>query len=171
MASYSPRTVEEFYQVWARYQKLDPALAELKKQYPHLARQTLKRYRDEYDWEERAAKADAFAQRLEQEANDVELALLDDLKALAEKKANYLRNTKSIDNQDLFAYLKIANQISQITDRRRQSDHKVDRQAIFLELLEFLVKYLSDQSEAEVVEALGQHLEGIGKAIEAQFGG
>jgi len=171
MASYSPRAIEEFYQAWARHRKLDPALEELRRQYPSLSRPTLKKYRDELEWEERAAKADAFAQRLEQEANDVELALLSDLKALAEKKSAHLRTTKSLDNQDLFAYLKIANQISQITNRRRTAEQKIDKPALFLELLEVEIKYLTEQGETELVEALAQHLDGMGKAIEAQFGG
>lgn len=172
--AYDQKDIRQAFQVWRQFNRnVEKTVRTLRQEYPHLKNisvPTISSWRDKYEWDNQADRMDLLEQKFDSEVENVEMILLRELgqniKDLASGKIPIDRPIEGV-----YARVKLAREIGTIVNRRRLADHKIDRPALFLELLEFQLKYLTEQGETELVEALAQHLDGMGKAIETQFGG
>lgn len=111
-----------------------------------VTRQTLASWRKEYDWEGRAARAEAEENRLDEAADISDAALL---AALLKQKKNYEDYFSTlpagrIDNQAVYAYSNLLKKIVEIRPRDDGSAADIDRPKLFLEDLQFIAETLKE---------------------------
>ncbi len=124
-----------------------------------VSRQTLTEWKEKYNWEDRAARADAEKIRQEEDISDG--ALLSALLGQKKKYEAYFENLPmgSIDNQAVYAY---SNLLKKIVDIRPKGGEQVDvdRPKLFLEDLDFIAKTLKE-IDPEGLKVLGRNIDVI----------
>jgi len=170
--AYEQKDIRQAFQTWRQFNRnVEKTVRELRREYPHLKNisvPTVSSWRDKYDWNSQADRLDLLEQKFDSEIENVELILLQELgQSLKDLVAGKIHVDRPIEK--IYAEVKVAHELGTIVNRRRQADHKIDRRALFLELLEFELRYLTEQGETELVEALAQHLDGMGAAIDKEY--
>lgn len=125
-----------------------------------VTRQTLASWRKEYDWEGRAARAEAEENRLGDSADISDTALLN---ALLKQKKNYEDYFSTlprgrIDNQAVYAYSNLLKKIVDIRPRDDGSAIDIDRPKLFLEDMEFIARTLKE-IDPEGLKVLGRSID------------
>ena len=140
-------TKELAYKVWREHgQNLSETERVLNGELGYvISRQSLHAWKTEYDWENRAARAEAEGKRLEEESTG------DSLLAFSLKqKQKYEAYFESlpvgkIDNSAVYAYNNILSKILDIRQRTETSQAlAVDRPRVFLEDMEFVASVLKE---------------------------
>ena len=111
-----------------------------------VTRQTLASWRDEYDWEGRAARAEAEEKTIAESADISDNALL---ASLLKQKANYERYFETlpanrIDNQAVYAYSNLLKKIVDIRPKEDGGTVDIDRPKLFLEDIQFIAQVLKE---------------------------
>ena len=127
-----------------------------------VTRQTLASWRDEYDWEARAARAEAEEKSLSESTDISDNALLN---SLLKQKANYERYFETlpagrIDNQAVYAYSNLLKKIVDIRPKEDGSTVDIDRPKLFLEDMDFIAKTLKE-IDPEGLKVLGRSIDVI----------
>lgn len=138
---------ERAYEVWRSCgQNITETTRALKRDHNYdISRQSLHAWKDKYDWERRAAQAEAEnKQQIESTSDD---ALMTVLLKQKKKYEGYFESLAlgTVDNQAVYAYSNILKTLLDI--RERISGDKIidfDRPKIFLEDMEFIVSTLQE---------------------------
>lgn len=127
-----------------------------------VTRQTLASWRDEYDWEGRAARAEAEENRLAEAADISDAAIMN---ALLKQKKNYEDYFSTlpagrIDNQAVYAYSNLLKKIVDIRPRDDGPAVDIDRPKLFLEDLQFIAEILKE-IDPEGLKVFGRSIDTI----------
>jgi hypothetical protein len=157
MPSYNSEAKDKAFKAWRRCgQNMEETLREMNKLgYAGITRPTLYAWKDEYQWEDRAARADTQ----ERKVNDAELspdarAVLD----LTKQKEKYERYFETlppnqIDHQATYAYTSLVKTIKDI-----QSKGSCDKAAVIIEVMGELVDFLVEKDK-ELAKAFDPYIE------------
>lgn len=110
------------YKLWCENgQNVSATEKELKKREYSISRVTLTEWRDKYDWQGRAARAEAEIKR--QESATTEHALLEKLLIQKQKYEEYFESLeiRKVDNQAMYAYTGILKTILEIKQKADKS--------------------------------------------------
>lgn len=140
------------YRLWRENgQSIVSTVKALEKEYGYeITRQSLSKWRDEYDWEERAARAEAAEKERASATSDS--SIMDSLLKRREQYEAYFESLPlgQVDNQAVYGYNSVLKTILDV--RKETAVFKVDEFAkFFRELIEFLKS--SDPDAASIVAA------------------
>lgn len=109
-----------------------------------VSRQTLQAWKSEYDWEGRAARAEAEALSLKEETSPD--SLIADLMTQKKRYDTYLNSLPvgKIDTQAIYAYNGLLKTIVDIQKKTADTTVNFDRPAVFLENLGFVAATLKE---------------------------
>jgi len=121
-----------------------------------ISRQTLHEWKTKYDWEGRAARAEAEEKHLADATSDEALLLV-----LLKQKKKYEEYFDSlelgkIDNQAVYGYNSILKTIVDIRPKGEAAE--IDRPKVFLEDMEFIAETLKE-IDPEALKVLGRNFE------------
>ena len=149
-------TRELAYRVWRECQQnLSETVRVMNNEHGYVVtRQSVAEWRDRFDWQGRAARTDAEAEKLDQATASE--ALLNVLLKQKGKYEDYLDSLPigEVDNQAIYAFNNI---LKTIVDIRTKTDAtvEIDRPKLFLEDLEFIAETLRDV-DPEGLKVLGR---------------
>jgi len=149
------------YDIWSRCgQNLSECERLLKSEHKFkISRQTLTEWKEKYDWQGRAARAEAEQDNQAEEITD--RSILKALLAQKKKYDAYFENQPrgTIDNQAVYAY---SNLLKKIVDMNSKDGggETIDRPKIFLEDLDFIARQLKD-IDPEGLKAFGRNIDAI----------
>ena len=157
MPNYSSDAKDTAFKTWRKCgQNIEETLRELRKLgYMGISRPTLYAWKVEYQWEDRAARADAE----ERKVKDADLTPDDravlDLIRQKEKYEAYFATLQEnqIDHQATYAYTSLVKTIKDI-----QSKGTGDRASLYIEFMGELVDYLME-TDKELAKAFDPHIE------------
>jgi len=149
------------YEIWcACGQNLSECERLLKSEHNFkISRQTLTEWKEKYDWQGRAARAEA--EQADQAEDISDGAIMKTLLVQKKKYDIYFENlpVRTVDNQSLYAY---SNLLKKIVDMRSKDGggETIDRPKIFLEDLDFIAHYLHE-NDPEGLKAFGRNIDAI----------
>ncbi len=131
-----------------------------------VSRVTLTKWRDEFGWEERAARAEAEAKELK-EASAVE-TLLADLVARKREYDSYFETLAKgrVDNQATYAYAGLVKRIAEV-QQMQAAVVGFDRPKFFLKNLQWLALWLK-ANDPDGLQVLARNIDSLSLAFKAE---
>lgn len=165
MKSYKKEARDNAFKTWRRCgQNVEETLRELKKQGYSISKPTLYDWMAKYQWEDRAARADAEEQKVKDTDLSSEERVIADLIKQKEKYDLYFETLgpKEIDTNATYAYASLLKTIHGI-----QTKGGADKAASFLDFMNELVGYLME-SDKDLAKRFDEHIEKFAARMKAR---
>jgi hypothetical protein len=166
--SYITETRELAYRTWRECgQNIELTIKTMKeRQNIPITKPTIYAWKEKFNWEERAARAETEEQRVKDVILSDESKILADLEKQRQKYERYFDSMgdTAIDPQATYAYNSLAKTITDIKARSMGTSVAVDKPALFMESMEFIAGYLKGK-DPEGLKVLAHNFDGIIEAF------
>lgn len=151
---------ERAYGLWKSCRNLSAVHRRLNKDGYVISRQSLHKWKEDHDWENRAAKSEAEAAALA-DATSAD-AMIASLLKQKERYEAYLDSLSigEVDTQAVYAFNGILKTIVQIQQACANDEPAIDRPALFLEDMQFIAEALKD-IDPEALRSFGRNFDAI----------
>lgn len=167
MSTYNAEAKEAAFKAWRKSgQNMEATLRELRKLgYMGISKPTLYAWKDEHNWEARAARADVEEHGVKDMDLNVEEMVIKDLLKQKKKYDNYFEtlDEKTIDTQATYAYASLLKTIRDI----QAKGGGADKATVILEVMNELVTYLME-NDKDLAKRFDEHIEKFAARIKAK---
>lgn len=170
--AYDARANSKAFGLFLSGLSLDKIIKEMRKEYPGFAKETVRSWIKDGDWE--SERADYQRKQLEREKKLLSLEddLMDSLLAQKERyEKKFAAAVDGIDTQDNFGYVKVIELLNKTLERRAQKsggEVKIDKPALFLEFLGEFSTFVAPQ-DPEAASVLERYIDPFIEIIKKKY--